>query len=688
MSNGGLSSSDKIKEYFIIVYVAEKSSNNHVLEKLQNIVDMVQIFSDLNECVNFITTVTFEKIFVICSSDYEYCFSLIHELPSIESIYTFEFCSNSQAEIGADSCPKFRGSFTDINHLCEEIQMNIRRSANSFIGCQTLNVASTDDMLESRETNQQDALFMYAQLLKEIILLPQSNCEEARQDMIKYCRQCFISNTGQLQFIDEFETNPNERSPVWFYTSESFLYRMLNNSLRVQDVGTLYKLRYFIRQLHEEIVQLQQSQKDFIGLFDHDEHKPYVMLYRGQAIMPKEFLKLQSNIGGLLSVSNFLSTSTKENVGRFFAEMTLADPTVISVCMNIRVKTISDGQISKMAPFSCINKISRFGETEDEVLLSMGSVFRIESIDQSSNGIWFVNLTLTGDEDQQLRLVRESLQTRITCDDPLLSLGKLMYSKGDYQKAIDFFEQLLDDKVFLSYLPNQSVIHNELAQNYKQIGNLNRARQLYEIALTIARQHPTGNCDDQYVAGILNNQGMIYLTEKNYTKALEYFEQAFCSCTAHPTPHLEHMSIYLNNIGLVQNRLKNFEQSLIFYEKSLMIKREILPANHPAIANTLCNIGELHAQQGRYEQAMDLYKETLRIEKATLPPDHPSLALTHAHIGEVLVGMGRYQDAIKEIELAIAIDSMNLPGHNSLLDFHRGRLDRVQKLLTRQSGQS
>ena len=67
MSNGGLSSSDKIKEYFIIVYVAEKSSNNHVLEKLQNIVDMVQIFSDLNECVNFITTVTFEKIFVICS---------------------------------------------------------------------------------------------------------------------------------------------------------------------------------------------------------------------------------------------------------------------------------------------------------------------------------------------------------------------------------------------------------------------------------------------------------------------------------------------------------------------------------------------------------------------------------------------------------------------------------------------
>ena len=147
--------------------------------------------------------------------------------------------------------------------------------------------------------------------------------------------------------------------------------------------------------------------------------------------------------------------------------MTLADPTVISVRMNIRVKAISN-----LARFACINKISRFGEIEDEVLLSMGSVFRIESIDQSSNGIWFVNLILTG-------------------DDPLLSLGKLMYSKGDYQKAIDFFEQLLDDKVISSYLPNQSVIHNELGQNYKQIGNFNRARQ-----------NSTGDYDDHYVARI------------------------------------------------------------------------------------------------------------------------------------------------------------------------------------------
>ena len=43
--------------------------------------------------------------------------------------------------------------------------------------------------------------------------------------------------------LESHETNPNKRSPVWIYTTESFLYRMLNNSLRVQDIGTLYKLR-------------------------------------------------------------------------------------------------------------------------------------------------------------------------------------------------------------------------------------------------------------------------------------------------------------------------------------------------------------------------------------------------------------------------------------------------------------
>ena len=648
------------------------SNNDDIIEPLQNLVDEIYYFSNLDECIDFITANTFTKIFFICSNVYEYCTLLIYELASIDSIYIFQSNELSlKSDLNLNNCRKFRGIFNDIDHLCKEIFMNIRRSDRLVIGFQTMNNVSN--------TNKQDALFMYAQLLKEILLLSQSNTNEAKQDMIEYCRQLFHNNTRQLQFIDEFEINSNNHNPIWFYTSESFLYRILNHALRMQDVKTLYKFRYFIKQLHEQIGQLYCLQQNDDKYFNNVEN---ITLYRGQAIIPEEFQKLQLNIGGLLSISNFLSTSRKENVGKFFADMTLNDPTVISVCMNIQVNRKHNKQILNIIPFAHINEISPFGQIEDEVLLSMGSVFRIDKIEQlSSEGIWSMNLILTDDEDEQLRLVRESLKTRIECDNPLLSLGKLMYTKGDYQKAIDFFEQLLNDQTFLSYLPNRSVLHNELAQIYKQIGDYNKAQQFYDSALKLARQHPEGEYDHEYIAGILNNQGVLCLAEKNYVKALEYFEQAVCSCEERPIPQREHLSIFLNNIGLAQYNLGNLDQSIIFYNKSLKIKREILPENHPAIANTLCNIGDIYARKREYQQALNLYEETLRIEKATLPCEHPSLALTYAHIGEVLAGMGRIHDAIKALETAVTIDAMTLSTNNPQLVYHRGRLDRWKKFL-------
>jgi tetratricopeptide (TPR) repeat protein len=663
-------------ENFTIVCFSGECWNDHLTIKLQNVVNSVHLFSDLDECVNFITTISTEKVFFICSSDRQYCISLIYQLPQIDSLYTFHSCSATQPELSTDDCSKFKGIYTDIDRLCEEIQANMRRTTYSLIGFQMMNVNSTNKDVENGTANKQDASFMYAQLLKEILLLPQSNCD-----------QMYADNIRQLQFIDEFETNPNKYSPIWFYTAESFLYRMLNTALRVQEMGTLYKLRYFIKQLHEQIVELHTLQHEQEQLSNVDNKKSHVILYRGQAMMPQEFARLQSNIGGLLSVSNFLSTSRKEHVSRFFAESTLADLDVVSVCMSIRANTTFERQAMSTPSFACINEISSFGEVEDEVLLSMGSVFRIEKIEQSLDGIWLLSLTLTGDEDKQLRLVRESLRTRIDCDDPLLSLGKLMYATGDYYKAIDIFEQLLNDEIFISYLPNRSVLHNELAQVYKQNGDHTKAQQFYEMALLIAQQHPIGTYDHQYVAGILNNQGMLYLKQKDYSKALHYFQQALSSCEAHPTPQREHMSIFFNNLGLVHDRLGHFEQAITFYEKSLKIKHEILPANHPAIANTLHNIGDIYARQRKYKEAMEFYEETLRIEKAALPSYHPSRALTYAHIGEVLAGMGCINDAVKSLETAIEIASITLPADNSQLIHHHVRLEKFKSVLEKKSNQ-
>lgn len=56
-----------------------------------------------------------------------------------------------------------------------------------------------------------------------------------------------------MQRINDLEQKYGEQTPIWWYTLESFLYRMLNHALRTFDIDILVKMKFFIRDLHEQI---------------------------------------------------------------------------------------------------------------------------------------------------------------------------------------------------------------------------------------------------------------------------------------------------------------------------------------------------------------------------------------------------------------------------------------------------
>jgi hypothetical protein len=61
-------------------------------------------------------------------------------------------------------------------------------------------------------------------------------------------------------------------------------------------------------------------------------------------------------------------------------------------------------------PFANVKNVSFF-QGEDEILFSMHSVFRIESVKQidENDRLWQVELTLTGDKDRQLYALTERM---------------------------------------------------------------------------------------------------------------------------------------------------------------------------------------------------------------------------------------------------------------------------------------
>jgi hypothetical protein len=120
--------------------------------------------------------------------------------------------------------------------------------------------------------------------------------------------------------------------------------------------------------------------------------------------------KLKENVDHLISMNNFLSTTNDCQAALFFAgHGSLDDSTTeVSVLYQITIDT----RISHSIPFAKIQYESIFKD-EDEVLFSIVSVFRVDSVEQYGR-LWIVNVTLVNKEDEQWNILTAHLNGKKT----------------------------------------------------------------------------------------------------------------------------------------------------------------------------------------------------------------------------------------------------------------------------------
>jgi hypothetical protein len=189
---------------------------------------------------------------------------------------------------------------------------------------------------------------------------------------------------------------------------------MLNRALRMSDVDIIIKMGFFIGDLHRQIETLHREQ------FGGHQTGKTLIVYRGQGLSKTDFDQLTNTKGGLMSFNNFLSTSKNRHVSLDFARKALADPDSVGILF---VMTIDTSQST--TPFASINSVSYFEDKEDEVLFSMHTVFRIGGIKPmgENHRLVQVDLTLTGDNDKDLRVLTDRIREE---SDPNRKLNKSM----------------------------------------------------------------------------------------------------------------------------------------------------------------------------------------------------------------------------------------------------------------------
>jgi tetratricopeptide (TPR) repeat protein len=630
------------------------------ITKLRQVVNTVNTFVDVDECIDFINGINQERAFVISSGALgQTTISMVHDKPQVNTIYIF--CGNKEHhEKWAKEWPKVAGVYTDIAPICEALKQAAQDCDHNFV---SITFAKKTDGATGPNRDSLDSSFMYTQILKEILLTIDFDQGHIKE-FLTYCREQFAGNDAELKNVDKIEKEYRHHQPIWWYTYDCFLYSMLNRALRLMEVDLITTMGFFVRDLHEHIATLHSEQ------YGAQSHSNSVIVYRGQGLSQADFDQLQTTQDGLLAFNNFLSTSLVRDVSLDFARRTINKSDKVGVLFVIKINP----SISA-TPFANVRNASYF-QGEEEILFSMHSVFRIgqvKQIEKNNNRLWQVKLTLTGDHDPQLQELTKSMQKDTEGPTGWFRLGRLMIKIAQFDKAQQVFEMILD----------RTTDEKEKGQLYYYLGwikndqgKYTEAITYYEKSLEIRQKTPENHPD---LANSYNNIGDVYINIGEYSKALSYYEKALEIYQKTLPANHPNLATSYNNIGLVYKDMGEYSKALSYYKKALEIRQKTLPVNHPDLATSYNNIGNVCKDMGEYSKALSSHEKALEIYQKTLPANHPHLATSYNNIGLVYYNMGEYSRALSYYERALDILQRSLPPNHPHLKRVKDSIEIVKK---------
>lgn len=693
------------------------------LKLLQRIINVTNIFRDVQRCIDFLCQIKDVKVFmVIPYSLAQSILPLIHGVPQLDAIYVLATYS-SEHEHWASEWGKIKGIFVRIDSIIEALKHDI----------QQCNRDSISISVTSKDLSRLDPSFMYTQLLKEI-LLEMSHHDKEKIELAEFCRQQYLENQYELQIINEFERDYHVHTPIWWYTRESFAYHMLNQALRIEDIEIIIKMGFFLQDLHQQIKELHSKA----------EHKSSFTVYRGQGMLNEDFQKIRRSEYGLLAFNSFLSTSLNESISLDFACAALHKPESVGILFRMTINP----SISS-TPFAYVGNNGFYNDSEKEVLFSMHTIFRIGQIVSIQDRVWCVDLSSASeDDDQELKRLTGYIRKEIHGRTSWHQLSKLLIKAGSFDKAEEICVMLLNetskddtdelailnfqlafvkknqrsyDEAFEYYQRSLDMRQNtldrndpDLAETYYEMGSLydhkgefSKALDFYNKSIQTWRNiTPTNHSKlasiytstgtvhmniNEYSKGLeyyknslkheqkslplnysklasaYSNIGIIYKNMTQYTNALEYFLKALKASEQAPTLSRPWVSNIYKNIALLHKNMGDYPKALEFSHKMLQFQQGYIPPRHPALGDTYCQIALMHYNMQEYSQALDYYFKALDMYQGNIPRHNLSFGIIYNQIGQVFDKMGDYAKAVSFYEQAVEVGQHSSSENDSYL---------------------
>ena len=582
--------------------------------KLRGLINFGLIFNDINdeECLKFINHIVHEQILLILSKrTMKKLHANIRNARQVRSIYIVHHHKTQCAD-----WDKIRGIYANLSSVCHQLESDMKLLTHDL---------TTILSVPANDTN--DSPFAYIQVLKDI-LLEADQTTDLKKEMLDYCREEYADNEIQLKLIEEFEHHFQPDQAIrWYLRQQTFLFKMLTRALRVLDPDILFKLRFFIRCLHQQLKSNLPSSS--------------MVVYRHQYISTEGFEKIFGNRGGFLAFNQFLSTNKTKSIPQRQATDILVD------------KSHTRSVVFQMELGSTIPRAA-IDTNSEEILLTTAVVFRISNVEQIDEESILIKLISNDEILKAVQEVTKNVREVARAPFPLLRIAKLMkYMEYIYYTEY-FCSMLIDDPTTVNNeAANLTVggLFHALCSFYYEQEQYDRALEHLEKSLKVYLR--VLSPDDIKLTPTYNNMGSIYHKQGLDDYALELHRKAYDIQVKSTNPDPDSVAAYAGNIASVLIKQNKYDEAIPYLQRDLQIRQRLhSDGDDINLAVKYHNLAGAQFRINKFAEALENYQKCLEIELKVHPSNHPTVAVTYYNMATALEGLGQLKEAIEMIHKA------------------------------------
>ncbi|MBD0395054.1 MAG: tetratricopeptide repeat protein, partial [Microcoleus sp. C1-bin4] len=283
---------------------------------------------------------------------------------------------------------------------------------------------------------------------------------------------------------------------------------------------------------------------------------------------------------------------------------------------------------------------------------------------------------LTASRDRTARLWDLSLGIKVSAAEVAFIKGTQLFSQSTVESK-QLAIQKLEEAVALyradRNYPQATLTLLSMGKIYANFGQFQSALDSYNQALTLSQQADSKAQE----AAILNSFGQLYTDLADPKSALDYYNQALP--LFYQLNDQAAVANTLNNIGDIHAATGNWKNALDSYNKALFISR---PAgNLAAEATALTGIGSRYIASEEWSTALNAYNQALSISRYLNDKVKETAVLNQ--MGKIQAALGQNSTAIENYNQALSLSQqLGYKTEEAHIIYNQAILNRQQNNLT------